>query len=263
MLEDFFDSLSVCMEAEELYDEYAEDRSKRAALKMTKTQLLRDYKGERDMTILSMMSVYWLHLRKSLQEPALKEALSNISEEEIRASFSPDDADSVLASLRELVNAEPDPRPKRKGRCKSVSASWKEGDVYAYRLDSDEAKSAGLAEKYVLIYVFDNEKVPHASARFFALIHDSEGMESSVEDILKDAVFIKHLSNGNYRYVLIDDEDDYPTEKLRYLGNVFPVKMPLMERVPPTYHYYRYTLWRDFEECMVSYIRKYVNSSDR
>lgn len=245
----------------ETFEEEKSEKGKKAALSATRRQMLAAYDGEPDMQIIVQMSVYFCALQNSFVDGKSRKVLEALSREEVFAAFAEGDAAFVWETLKELLLAEPLPpvKPVRKKFSPENPRAyfWKPGDIYAYQLVSDEAKKAGLAGKYALIYCVENRVINKGRSQVicYLLLKQTDGLSGDASTVLAESVFLPYFTFGCYRYSIKEHNSDYPCKNLIYVGNVLPLVSPGIEYlVKGEFNKYSLLLWERFEqECVNQY----------
>lgn len=253
-IKDFFETNGVYLELSELFDELKEEKSKSAALKSALNETLECYEGEEGERIIVRMSAYYLALTNSIKTETYRTTLDKISAKKIREEWA-DDADTIIEVLEALLN-EPPVIPEKKKTIstgKLGSKNWKAGDLYAYRLKSDEAKSAGLYGKYVIIYCVDIKKV---SAKrndvicYLWFCFDEE-LPNTPETVLEHSACLPFGIERKYLCLFFSPHSDYPDDEITYIGNSTNMPHPKNEFIPPNELFYPWLCWNRFEKDVI------------
>ena len=251
---DFLEGTSIYFEVSELFEEFLSEKGKPAALNATWREMLECYDGEKAEQIIVNMSVYWCGLQKNMVHKKSYEYLSALSEEQILCEFG-DDADAVCEALPQLLAAEPI-KPVRKpiDYKNPGSKNWKAGDVYAYRLKGEEAEKLGIKSTYALLYC---HSVTKATSRandviLYLLHYPKKELLPTVEENIEKSIFLRISVDNDYRYYLYDPHNAYPTDDLRYIGNIQFMSFPEDEHVFESKMFYKYISWKHFESVICS-----------
>lgn len=260
-LNDFFETNTVALEIEEIYDEEKlEGKAKKTALNAARRELLEAYQDEEDMLIQLQMGLYWFALQKGFVDEKSKKELNALTKEIILSKCGESDGNLIYEILLELLKAEPVKQVRKKIDYSNPGAyNWKAGDIYAYELTGDEAKSAGIAGKYALVYVIENKIISKRASEVtcYLMLKQTDGMNDDAQQILKESIYLPYDIFYAYRCLLKDQNYEYPTDRLVYVGNVFPIRTPDREKIPESRLHCWWIGWSNFEQKIVHTLSVY------
>ena len=254
ILKDFFEMNSVSLELSELFDELKEEKSKTSALKSALKETLECYEGEEGERIILEMSAYWLALTNGIKSDTYRKKVEEISDDKIKAEWG-DDADTIIEALDALLKETATVPEKKKTTPsgKLGSKNWKVGDLYAYRLKGDEAKSAGIDGHYAIIYCTNVKKVSTRKndvTVYLFLCFDKE-LSNDPQTVIENSACLPFGIERNYLCLLISPNSDYPDDEIKYIGNLPDISHPQNEVIPPNEFFYSMILWEHFEHKIV------------
>lgn len=254
-LENYFETNNVYLEVSEAFDEYrAEGKAKKTALNAVRRDLNEAYQDEEDMLIQLHMGLYWCGLQKGFIDEKSKNVLEALTAETIQAQFDESDGRFIYEMLCKLLKAEPVKQARKKIDYSNPGAyNWKAGDIYAYELTGEEAESAGIKGKYALVYVIENEIISkrESDVTCYLMLKQTDGIEGDELKIIEESIFLPHNIFYGYRCLIKDKNYEYPTARLHYVGNVFPIKTPDRENLPKSKYYCWWIGWEDIEQRIV------------
>ena len=256
MIDSFFEGNSVSLEVFELFDDFCLEKPKKTALNAVRRELAEEYKFEKDLYITFLMTLYYCGLKKNFIDEKSKNELVKLTNDEIREAFGETDGkvvSEVLIKLLEMSPIKPE-RPKidySNPGCKN----WQVGDLYAYKLSGDEIKDVGLEGSYAIIHcmALEVETKRTTNVKLYLHICDKDFIDLPPEEVLKKSYYL--LSSARHRlymYKLISSHHEYPTNQLRYLGNVTHFEKPEGEYLPKDEFFIPLLIWKRFESDIVN-----------
>ena len=228
-LSDFFETNSVALEVIELFDEFREEKAKKTALNAVRRELGEEYSEEGELRIIFQMALYWCGLKSNFIDEKSRSFLEGFTESEVKEAFDEEDGRIIADLLTELLKTEPiKPERKKIDYSNPGSKNWKKGDIFAYRLDGEEAEKAGLAGKYALWYVLDIEKKTARTNNVYVylLLYFGDDINLPLEEIFDNSVFLPVCIYRDYQYKFIDSHHEYPSEYFLLLGNLSEINPP-------------------------------------
>jgi len=267
-------------------------------------QMLEDYAGELEDPWDA--PAFWFALadtqwKRGMLLPEVKDnALSLIESGDEVAMWQQEDPalakkrEKVLDTLREKLLS---PQPPRKNYRKRnlYQCQWQIGDVYAYRLESEDARKRGLFGRYILVRKVDeytwypghiipivyvkitkDDKLPTSLAEYEALeyvqicfttydarFYPIDGRRPQ-EDIAEKSKLKYEVDEygflPHYRLELISTSKRVIPKKLIYVGNFLGAAAPQGEFIPHDKINIDAVAWRFFEEIM---LKKYFDYNKR
>lgn len=235
-LNDFFETNNVTLEISEIYSgEKAEGKSKKTALNAARRELSEAYAGEDEMLIQLQMGLYWYALQKGFVDEKSKNRLDALTSEMILSIYGESNGRLVNEVLAELLKVEPVKQVRQKiDYSNPGSNNWKPGDIYAYQIFGEEARTAGIEGKYTLIYVIEKEVRTRLASDIicYLLLKLTDGLEGTVEQVIDESVFLPFGRSLEYRCLLSNKNYEYPTNRIIYVGNIYPLRTPERELLP-------------------------------
>ena len=136
----------------------------------------------------------------------------------------------VLEQLKEKLNS-PMPAEKKIKIPKIYKCEWKDGDTFAYQLESQEAQEAGIKGKYLILRKVDEEVWKEGDVIPIVYIQITEkGELPRTEKEIEQLPYIICTNKANVKYVYIIDLIDKPNKNIRskliYIGNFRDIKPP-------------------------------------
>lgn len=197
--------------------------------------------------------------------------------------------EKVLAELEHKLNSDQPPEKKIK-QYNIYTCEWSYGDVYAYPLDSESAREAGMFGKYFLFHkvgvttcwpghvipivrvkVTENERLPKTVEEFNALdyVQISTGILNSITryyrgKILVDGTEVNELVTDKfgelpeYRLALMNTSKKIIPKKLIFLGNFLDVIPPKLEFVRESDESLGFQ-WKFFDSIILRHYNYYIN----
>lgn len=127
---------------------------------------------------------------------------------------------AVLEKLQEKLLS-PMPKEKKFGKSRLFRCEWSYGDVYAYQMKSEEARTCGLFGKYVLLRKVDEGlwHPGHIVPIVRLKIVDEGMLPHSIEDYNKLPYFII----GNMNLESIETDQQFPVEIIEFSQQRKPI----------------------------------------
>lgn len=172
--------------------------------------------------------------------------------------------EKVLKELQQKLNS-PQPPEKKISQYRLYTCKWKIGDVFAYRFNSDYAKSSGFYQKYVYFVKVDEDI--WYPGHVVPVVYFYKKIDDVLSDIfsLSKIDFIPQFYNPTVYENKPDEKKLYlltllntssrviPKSQLTYLGNLGDVKRIDNENSNPYY-----VRWKYFEEYMIENFKKWI-----
>ena len=152
----------------------------------------------------------------------------------------------------EVVNPKPKSVPKLP---KPFHCEWSVGDVYAYKLESDEAKTLGIYDQYILIIKVDESSVypNHIIPVVYIKLTNSDLIPKTIEEI-NHAMFLRSTfarRKIEYRYQIIStSKRSIPKDKLLYIGNYGSIQYPHNEYMIRMNTALQHFYWNELEQIV-------------
>lgn len=170
---------------------------------------------------------------------------------------------ATLTSLKQLLES-PMPKEKKYRNTKpEVYNPWEIGDVYAYRYSTEESKKCGLYGKYILMQKIENRKscdnIWYSRVYVYDKVFDEIPKSNDIKNIRilpmdvpeKNEELRKKFPLNMSAVMGIEKRNDYPKERLIYLGN------EKIDTIVPYYKNGTYYCWYGIEECLIQYYNKW------
>ena len=257
-LADFFETNVISLELSELFDELQEEKAKASALRSALSETLECYEGEEGECIIARMAAYYLALNNGIKNDTYRKNIEKITEKKIQKLWGEDSCkiievlDLLLGKTADISEEKKEVSPRKK-KCSSPSKlgskNWKPGDIYAYRLKGEEAKSEGIDGLYVLLYCIGIKKESDAMnfVHAYTLLCFDEELPDDPQTVIDHSAYLPTGMQKTYIYNLVASHKEYPDDELRYLGNLPDIPHPKNERVPPNELFYLVLQWRNFD----------------
>ena len=202
----------------------------------------------------------------------------------------------VLEQLKEKLLS-PQPPEKKISKYRQYKCEWKNGDVFAYKLEGEEAIKNKLNNRYLIIQKVDerkwfpasiipivrlkitkDEKIPKTESEINQLEYIQtgycffeerfRGRDASIP--LKEQIAGKSFDTDEYGLlpeflltIIITSKMKQFQQKLIYLGNYPNIKLPKIEYIPLTEINIYSILWKDFETFEKDIIEVYLGNNKR
>ena len=261
-LNNFFETNDISMELSELFEEFQEEKNKASALKSALSETLECYEGEEGERIIARMTAYYLALNNGIKPDAYRKSLEKLTEKKIQKLWG-EDAETVIDVLNLLLskspavseeNKEAAPKKKKEATPKKLgSKNWNAGDLFAYRLKGRDSKSAGIDGFYAIIYCVDVKKISvnkNSVLAYLLLCFDRE-LPNEPQEIIEHSAVLPSGEERGYLQLLESLHNEYPDDKLRYIGNLPDIIHPENEVIHPNQSCYPCLLWVNFEHRVV------------
>ncbi len=243
VLRDFLETDSRSLEVLQTFDSNKEWTGKKTALRTTCQDLKEDYTDDVLEEMIFWMSIYWCSVQNGWSDASsykhIKKLLPKFKED-----YQGEEEEAILPLIDELLEMKPVivEKPKKKGPPNPGSKNWQPGDVFAYRMTSDEAEKNGIKGSYALLYCYD-KKVKNCRAneiQLYMLLHKGDTLEPTLGEIIRNSIFLQGTSDKSYRFFVDDNNSAYPAANLfRYLGNTTSLVFPEDEVIFASKLYYR------------------------
>ena len=253
MLKDFFEGNSISMDVMEAYDEFRLDCDKKRALRKVSRMIIEEYADEMDRQIVGIMSVYYCGLQKGIIDEKTKNQLEVWSLEHISEFFEQEEAESIYRLIQELLLLPPvkQERPKMSGNV--GSKKWMVGDLYAYSLEHIKTDDVNFEGTYAIIHCLEKKTVTNRQmdVTLYVRLCSKDAIQLPLPELLENSFYVpSYFLDRIYRYYLVSSHWEYPTDQLKYLGNVSEYLPPKNEYVPPNQLYIPRLVWQRFEEII-------------
>ena len=257
ILEDFFQSNSVSLEVMEMYDDLLSEKNKKVALNAVRRELYDEYRGEQELYIVFLMTLYYCGLKSNFIDEKSKKDLEILSTEYLNKVYGETEGAKISTLLNELLTMKPmKPLRKKIDTTNPGSKNWRVGDLYAYPLTGEHIRQVGLDGIYAIIYCLAKEDVSRQESDIigYVLLCPKEKIQASLSIILEQSLWLPaSVAQQYYQFKIISKHHEYPTESLLYLGNSTELKTPLHEVLPPAPYYRKLLLWDDMQEAIIRY----------
>ena len=245
-------------------------------------------------------AVFWLALADTqweygrLEAQVKENALRFIREpcKLLRWESSPVTQQAIASDLEQKLNA-PQPAEKAVRPYHRYQCTWKTGDVFAYPLTSDYAKSNGLHGRYFLFYKIDEDVwhpdhivpvvwvkitngalLPQCKEEFDALMYIPilripfenrpwiPNVTATPAEQAQERERVKNLADtdgylNGYRLILLNTSKRVIPKELVYVGNFPTVIPPAREYVPYGERANFYLAWKFFDKIMIDMYKTY------
>ena len=188
-----------------------------------------------------------------------------------------------IEKLREKLNT-PQPEEKRIPKHRLYKCDWKNGDVFAYKLESEYAKEKGLNNKYLIIQKVDEREwylgdiIPIVRVKITKdnVIPKTEEEINKLEYIQSSYCAYEHRLSGiiatepieeqiggrtfetdeygvlpEYMVTIINKSKKAFEEKLIYIGNYSGIEIPPKEFIPISKLSIKTLYWKEFEKKII------------
>ena len=156
--------------------------------------------------------------------------------------------------MTELLKLSPVATKKEKNvRINQGSKKWKVGDLYGYLLSGERVEKVGLAGKHAVIYCSNISKVTSMrnDVELYVFICEDKTIGESPKDILNASICIPSSALDNfYLFLLPCSHREYPTEKLKFLGNTMDFVHPKNEIIPTDKLLVPRLVWERFDDII-------------
>lgn len=260
MLKTFFEGNSVSMEVIELYNDFCLETDKKSALNKVYRELVKDYKAEKELYVLLIMTLYYCGLQKGFINEKYKTIIESFSADFVISVFSEEDGKKVNGIIKLLLNTLPTKQVRKKiDYSNPGSKNWEAGDVYAYPLTGESITKAGLDDHYAILHCISKKTVTRCrcDVKLYIYVCHKDDMTLPLETLLQRSIQVPSFSLYHvYPYILFSSHHEYPTSQLSYLGNIQEYFVAEDEHTPPDDIFIPLLIWKTFDETIA---RKYLN----
>jgi len=163
--------------------------------------------------------------------------------------------EKVLQELEQKLKSQM-PLEKKITQYKFYKCEWNIGDIFAYKLESDYAKEAGVSNKYLIIRKVD-EYVwwpGHIIPIIYVQITKEEKMPNSKEEISRLEYIQTSTYEGMPEYLIemiSTSKRIIPRKKLIFIGNYIDIPTPREEYIPEDKISITACHWSAFEKTIM------------
>jgi len=213
---------------------------------------------DQDNFWFALADVFWKYGIQN--ESVTEEALTRITKSIVVMQSSTIDQNTkerkkvleVLLKRLSIANPKPKSVPKipRAFRC-----DWKIGDVFAYKLEGEEAEALGISNQYILLIKVDESSVypNHIIPVVYIKLSSSGLLPNTIEDI-NNAMYLRSTfarRKEEYRYQIIStSKRSIPKDKLIYIGNYDSISFPPNEYIIPMITALQHFTWSDLDKIV-------------
>lgn len=210
----------------------------------------------------------------------------------LRWEDSPAMRQTIASDLERKLNA-PQPEEKAVRPYRRYQCAWRLGDVFAYPLSGDRAKSGGLSGRYFLLYKIDEtvwhpdhivpvvwvkitngvqlpqnkeefdalkympiSRIPYEDRPWIADVTALPSEQARERKRVEDLVDTNGYLNG-YRLILLNTSKRVIPKELVYVGNFQAAVPPAQEYVPFGERANFYLAWKFFDKTMIEMYEAY------
>lgn len=259
-------------------EEYLEKLKKGIEDEIALKEIIKEYKDY--ISDIDDGPVFWIALADTmwkvgrLTEKVKKEALKAIDKNLKRWKKETNEKEyklreKELLKFKDKINTEMPSRKKlfvEKEKTKK-EIDWHDGEIYAYKLESEEAKEKGLYGRYLVIRKLreNNYFNKRINAIAYCQITKNEELPKSVDEI-NELPYIIMFGKGNVRYEYKIDIYNITKkvfkEKFIYLGNYKNIKEPYKEYELLNDNNVDICNFRDLEDTMLRKIEDFGTSDN-
>ena len=139
--------------------------------------------------------------------------------------------DQIPAEILKIKEKLTNYKGKRKPR-KHIICDWKEGDVYAQKLEGQYAEKVGLTGCYLLLRTADlYSSYGDVEPLCYLSLHQKQSIPATIEDIT-DALYLQADFRSQFRF-LVTTKDEAQYKKFFYVGNFHDITPPEKEVICP------------------------------
>ncbi|WBW97425.1 hypothetical protein [Oceanirhabdus sp. W0125-5] len=163
--------------------------------------------------------------------------------------------EKVLRELKEKLLS-PMPEEKKISQYRLYKCQWNVGDIFAYRLESEIAKKAGLFNRYLLIRK-ESENIWHPGHVipnvYIQITNDTELPKTKKEiSELRYVKSFKSTEQTKYLFAMISTSKRMiPNDRLEFIGNYTDLPTPKDEYIPMDGIEIYGVFWREIEDIVI------------